>query len=180
MVGHIILIISAIPGIIEKDSAIGAFAIAIVIMGLGTGGFKSNISPLIAEQYKRTKLFVTTTKSGERVIVDPALTTAKIYMVSAFNFNVYLSHYLTNPTSVLLPLRQYRCSYRSNHHDICREIRWLLARVHTPHRRIPSMPSCPLVWSQQLRPITSYRFRPCDCLPSMAPRCSWTMELEPC
>jgi POT family proton-dependent oligopeptide transporter len=43
--------------------------------------FKANISPLVAEQYKRTKLFVITTKSGERVIVDPSLTTLRVYMV---------------------------------------------------------------------------------------------------
>lgn len=48
---------------------------------LGTGLFKSNISPLVAEQYKRTRLFVITTKSGERVIVDPALTISRVYMV---------------------------------------------------------------------------------------------------
>ncbi|KAF8878530.1 peptide transporter PTR2A, partial [Infundibulicybe gibba] len=76
LLGHIILIIPAIPGVIEKSSAIGAFSVALIIMGLGTGLFKANISPLIAEQYKRTKLFVITIKSGERVIVDPALTIA--------------------------------------------------------------------------------------------------------
>jgi POT family proton-dependent oligopeptide transporter len=48
----------------------------------GTGLFKSNISPLIAEQYRRTKSFVITTSSGERVIVDPALTVSRMYMVS--------------------------------------------------------------------------------------------------
>lgn len=74
LVGHIILIISSVPGVIEKESALGAFVIALIIIGLGTGGFKSNISPLVAEQYTRTKLFVATTKSGERVVVDPALT----------------------------------------------------------------------------------------------------------
>lgn len=51
-------------------------------MGLGTGGFKANISPLVAEQYKKTKLFVITTNSGERVVVDPTLTTSRIYMVT--------------------------------------------------------------------------------------------------
>ncbi len=55
-------------------------------MGLGTGGFKANISPLVAEQYKKTKLFVTTRKSGERVIVDPTLTTSRIYMVRGLVF----------------------------------------------------------------------------------------------
>lgn len=49
--------------------------------GLGTGLFKANISPLIAEQYKRTRLFVITRKSGERVIVDPVLTVSRVYMV---------------------------------------------------------------------------------------------------
>ncbi|KAG7095007.1 hypothetical protein E1B28_005801 [Marasmius oreades] len=80
MVGHIILIISAIPGVIEKSSAIGVFVLGMIITGLGTGFFKANISPLIAEQYRRTKLFVITEPSGERVIVDPAQTVARVYM----------------------------------------------------------------------------------------------------
>jgi POT family proton-dependent oligopeptide transporter len=52
-IGHIILIISAIPPVIVHPSgAIAIFAIGIVIMGIGVGGFKSNVSPLIAEQCK--------------------------------------------------------------------------------------------------------------------------------
>lgn len=74
------MIISSIPGIIDKKSAAAPFALSLVVLGIGTGGFKANISPLVAEQYKRTRLFVKTTKSGERVIVDPSLTTASIYM----------------------------------------------------------------------------------------------------
>ncbi len=54
--------------------------------------FKANISPLVAEQYKRTKLFVITTKSGERVIVDPSLTTLRVYMVRKL---VFCSHFRT-------------------------------------------------------------------------------------
>ncbi|TFK37848.1 POT family-domain-containing protein [Crucibulum laeve] len=88
LVGHIILIISAIPGVIEHKSAAGAFAVALIVMGLGTGLFKSNISPLVAEQYKRTKLFVSTTKSGERVIVDPALTVSRVYMYFYLFINI--------------------------------------------------------------------------------------------
>lgn len=72
---------SAVPGVIEKSSAVGAFSVALVVMGLGTGLFKSNISPLVAEQYRRTKLFIRISKSGERVIVDPALTVSRVYMV---------------------------------------------------------------------------------------------------
>jgi hypothetical protein len=51
LVGHVILIMSAIPTVmVHPTGAITAFAIGIVIMGIGVGGFKSNISPLIAEQ----------------------------------------------------------------------------------------------------------------------------------
>ena len=50
-------------------------------MGLGTGGFKANISPLIAEQQRLNRPFISQTKSGERVVVDPTLTTSRIYMV---------------------------------------------------------------------------------------------------
>ncbi|EKM53217.1 uncharacterized protein PHACADRAFT_259421 [Phanerochaete carnosa HHB-10118-sp] len=87
--GHALLIISAIPGIINHShGALACFVIAIIIMGLGTGGFKANISPLVAEQYRRTKLFVRTEKSGERVVVDPTLTTSRIYMYFYLFINI--------------------------------------------------------------------------------------------
>ncbi|KAI1982380.1 hypothetical protein LOZ53_000087 [Ophidiomyces ophidiicola] len=80
LVGHSILIISAIPPVISRgNSAIGAFVIGMIIMGVGTGGFKSNISPLIAEQYTETQHFIATTKKGERVVVDPAATISRIF-----------------------------------------------------------------------------------------------------
>lgn len=88
LVGHVILIISAIPGVIEHRSAFGAFLVGMIITGLGTGLFKSNISPLIAEQYKPTKQFVITTKSGERVIVDPSLTISRMYMYFYLFINI--------------------------------------------------------------------------------------------
>ncbi|KAJ6589522.1 peptide transporter PTR2A [Mycena capillaripes] len=81
LLGHIILVIAAVPGIIEHpDTSLFIFLVALGIMGLGTGLFKANISPLVAEQYKRTKPFVVTTADGEQVIVDPALTVSRIYM----------------------------------------------------------------------------------------------------
>jgi POT family proton-dependent oligopeptide transporter len=48
-------------------------------MGLGTGGFKSNISPLVAEQY-RGKLHKRTLPTGETVIVDPTLTVQRTFL----------------------------------------------------------------------------------------------------
>jgi POT family proton-dependent oligopeptide transporter len=58
ILGHIILVISAIPPVIvHPNGSIACFAIGIVIMGVGVGGFKSNISPLIAEQCKFSKTY---------------------------------------------------------------------------------------------------------------------------
>ncbi|KAF8139291.1 peptide transporter PTR2A [Mycena galopus ATCC 62051] len=89
LLGHIILIISAVPGVIEHpDTALVIFLVALMTVGLGTGLFKANISPLVAEQYRRTKPFVITIASGEQVIVDPALTVSRIYMYFYLMINV--------------------------------------------------------------------------------------------
>lgn len=81
LIGHILLIVAAVPGVIEhSDSSVAVFSIALIVMGIGTGAFKANISPLVAEQYKVTAMRVKTLKSGERVIVDPVHTVAEIYM----------------------------------------------------------------------------------------------------
>ncbi|KAH7099396.1 proton-dependent oligopeptide transport family protein [Auriculariales sp. MPI-PUGE-AT-0066] len=81
IVGHILLIMSAIPPVIVKpNGSLACFVIALIVMGLGTGGFKSNISPLIAEQYQRSKPFVEKRPNGEHVVVDPTLTAGRIYM----------------------------------------------------------------------------------------------------
>jgi len=40
-IGHIILIIPAVPGVIEKKSAIGPFVIALIVMGFGSSSSHS-------------------------------------------------------------------------------------------------------------------------------------------
>jgi hypothetical protein len=110
LVGHILLIISAIPSVLDSShGALVCFIIAMIIMGIGTGGFKSNISPLIAEQYKRTKPFIRTQKDGERVIVDPALTVSRMYMVNLITLThircgFYHSCLFSGSTSLSMPV----------------------------------------------------------------------------
>lgn len=80
IVGHIILVISAVPPVITKpNSSIGAFIVGLVTMGVGTGAFKSTISPLIVEQLPLTRMIVRELPSGERVIVDPTVTQNRVY-----------------------------------------------------------------------------------------------------
>ena len=81
MFGHIIIIISAIPSVISNpNGALGCFAVGLIFFGIGVGGFKPNISPLMAEQLTAKPMHVEQLKSGERVIVDPALTTQRMFM----------------------------------------------------------------------------------------------------
>ncbi|KDE05745.1 POT family proton-dependent oligopeptide transporter [Microbotryum lychnidis-dioicae p1A1 Lamole] len=89
LIGHVILTVSAIPSVIAKpDTSLGIFVVAIIIMGIGTGAFKSNISPLIAEQSAVGPLRVETRKNGERVLVDPILTASRVYMYFYLSVNV--------------------------------------------------------------------------------------------
>lgn len=80
IVGHVILTASAAPTVIaHPHSALAAYIIGLIIMGVGTGGFKPNISPLVAEQIPTERMYIKTLETGERVIVDPAVTTARVY-----------------------------------------------------------------------------------------------------
>lgn len=78
IVGLIILLCTSLPVAIEHGAALGGLIAAMIIIGLGTGGIKSNVSPLIAEQYRETTQRIRVEKSGERVIVDPAVTAQRI------------------------------------------------------------------------------------------------------
>jgi POT family proton-dependent oligopeptide transporter len=87
-VGLLVLFITSLPAAIEGGYALSGLVVAMIIIGLGTGGIKSNVSPLIAEQYQETKQRVKVLPSGERVIVDPALTIQRIYMVFYMCINI--------------------------------------------------------------------------------------------
>ncbi|TKA77600.1 hypothetical protein B0A55_03144 [Friedmanniomyces simplex] len=89
IVGHIILITSSIPSVMDNpQGALGCFAVGLVIMGLGTGGFKSNISPLLAEQIPQTRPVVITLMSGERVMKDPQVTISRVFLYFYMMVNV--------------------------------------------------------------------------------------------
>lgn len=80
ILGHIILVLSAIPPIItHENSCFAVFMLGAIIMGLGTGGFKPNISPLVVEQIPYLTAIVRTLPTGERVIIDPTITQSRIY-----------------------------------------------------------------------------------------------------
>ncbi|KAF9535179.1 peptide/h+ symporter protein [Crepidotus variabilis] len=80
LVGHGILVGSASPDSLRNpDIALGLLVVAIIVMGLGAGCLKSNVSPLVAEQYQgRFRKVVLDT--GEVVIMSPSITIQSIYL----------------------------------------------------------------------------------------------------
>lgn len=83
IVAHIILVAASAPDvIIHKTSATAAFIIGLLTLCVGTGFFKANISPLLAEQNTDRRMRVETLLTGERVLVDPSVTNSRIFLVS--------------------------------------------------------------------------------------------------
>ncbi|EEQ89342.1 hypothetical protein RJZ56_005474 [Blastomyces dermatitidis] len=141
LVGHTVLIISAIPPVLKNpNGAVACFAVGLIIMGVGTGGFKSNISPLIAEQYTEEYMFIKTTKKGERVIVDPAVTVSRIYHYFYLMINigaligqiamVYAEKYVGFYLSFLLPTCMF-C--------LCPMVLYLLRNKYSRHKPVGSV-----------------------------------------
>ena len=53
IIGLLILVSTSIPPSIESGFALPGLIIAMIVIGVGTGGVKSNVSPLMADQYTR-------------------------------------------------------------------------------------------------------------------------------
>lgn len=73
MVGLLVLVLTAIPPAIAANAALPGLVIAMIVIGFGTGGIKSNVSPFMAEQYRSKRPYVKIVR-GKKVIVDPAVT----------------------------------------------------------------------------------------------------------
>lgn len=88
VIGIFILFITSVPSITSYNTALGGFITALIIIGLGTGGVKSNVSPLIADQIPKTKPIIKILKSGERVIQDPNITIQNVFMFFYLMINI--------------------------------------------------------------------------------------------
>ncbi|KAK9491068.1 POT family-domain-containing protein [Lipomyces doorenjongii] len=88
VVGLLIIFATSLPVAIDHGASLGGLITAMIVIGFGTGGIKSNVSPLIAEQYTNTKRYIKELKSGERVIVDPAVTIQSLFMIFYLCINI--------------------------------------------------------------------------------------------
>ncbi|KAI9643881.1 peptide transporter ptr2 [Ciborinia camelliae] len=97
MVGLLVLVLTSLPIALENGAGLGGYIAAILIIGVGTGGIKSNVSPLIADQYTRKNMAIKVLKSGERVIIDPAVTIQRIYLIFYWCINIGALSLLATP-----------------------------------------------------------------------------------
>ncbi|CAF1465192.1 unnamed protein product [Adineta steineri] len=79
IIGLLILLLTSIPQSISIGLGMPGLIIAMLFLGLGTGGIRSNISSLMAEQYTRKKPFKKVSKRNVEVIVSPSITTESMF-----------------------------------------------------------------------------------------------------
>ncbi|CAD6447301.1 18466f3b-73ad-4fcf-8272-7ef0a4ee24b0 [Sclerotinia trifoliorum] len=97
MVGLLVLVLTSLPISLENGAGLGGFIAAILIIGVGTGGIKSNVSPLIADQYTRKRMAIKVLENGERVIIDPTVTVQRIYLIFYWCINIGALSLLATP-----------------------------------------------------------------------------------
>lgn len=80
-VSHVIMIIGAIPKVLQGGNGIAPFLISLFLLAIGAGLFKPNVAPTILDQYRHQKPYIRTLPSGERVVVDPEVTVQRVMLV---------------------------------------------------------------------------------------------------
>ncbi|USP80440.1 hypothetical protein yc1106_07714 [Curvularia clavata] len=79
IVGLVILVATSTPMGIQSGAGFGGLVAAMVVIGLGTGSIKANVTPMCAEQYKPDAAYTKQLATGEWVIVDPELTVERMF-----------------------------------------------------------------------------------------------------
>ncbi|CZR64647.1 related to peptide transport protein [Phialocephala subalpina] len=77
-IGHIVLVVGAIPKILQAGNGMAPFVIGLLTLAFGAGLFKPNLFPVILDQDTQHGLIVKTLKSGERVIQDPEISAQQL------------------------------------------------------------------------------------------------------
>ncbi|KAG5367648.1 Peptide transporter PTR2 [Yarrowia sp. C11] len=88
VIGVFVLVVSSLPVNIDNGWALPGLLLAMAIIGLGTGGIKANVSPLIGEQYRNEQYRLVYTKNESQAIISPVVTIQSIFMVFYYCINI--------------------------------------------------------------------------------------------
>jgi len=87
-ISHVIMAAGAIPSVLQAGHGTAPFIISMIMLAVGAGLFKSNVSVLLIDQNPHKRPYVSTLKSGEKVIVDPETTVSRILLWFYMQVNV--------------------------------------------------------------------------------------------
>ncbi|KAI8947620.1 POT family-domain-containing protein [Xylaria longipes] len=88
LVGTLLLVLTSIPAAIENGAAPAGFAISLVLIAAGSGGFQSTVSAFIGDQYVGNGRNPVTKKNGEVYMPDRDLTLQYIYNLNYWGLNI--------------------------------------------------------------------------------------------
>ncbi|KAB8069536.1 POT family-domain-containing protein [Aspergillus leporis] len=118
-IGTLILFLTSLPVSLENGAGWPGLLVALIIIGLGAGGIKSNVGPLVADQYTGKKPVIKITSDNRRVILDPDVTVQTIYSRYYWLINIGSCAGLIAPwverkvgfwATFLIPLCIYGCA----------------------------------------------------------------------
>ncbi|WVR09262.1 hypothetical protein IAU60_006327 [Kwoniella sp. DSM 27419] len=87
-VAHVILVIPAIPSVIASGKAFGPFMLSVIILAFAAGFIKPCLAPLLCDQSPVKRPVIRTTRSGERVILDPQATVQRYMLIFYWCINI--------------------------------------------------------------------------------------------
>jgi POT family proton-dependent oligopeptide transporter len=87
-IAHVILVIPAVPSVIQSGKAFGPFMVSVLILAVGAGLIKPCLAPLLCDQVPVKRPVVSTLKSGERVIIDPQSTVQRYLLIFYWCINI--------------------------------------------------------------------------------------------
>lgn len=79
-VSHIIMILGALPSVLQAGNGTAPFLVSFFILAIGAGVFKPNVLPTVIDQYTFQREYTKVLKSGEKVLVDPETTIQRIVL----------------------------------------------------------------------------------------------------
>ncbi|TVY89609.1 Peptide transporter [Lachnellula willkommii] len=110
-VAHVIMIISAIPYILQAGYAIGPFALSLYMLAVGAALFKPNVAPTILDQNPHRKPHVVTRRNGSKVIVDPEASSESVMLWFRFYLVINLGGFVGVATAYLAKYVGFWASY---------------------------------------------------------------------
>ena len=79
--GCIVQLITAVPALLRSGAGPAGLGIAMVLIGIGTGGIKSVFSPFLGDQCSHHESRVVEKSDGRREVIDYRLTLQFMYNV---------------------------------------------------------------------------------------------------